>query len=335
MLPFLFMACSKTELSYQENNFDDSLYKKGKKFTLENNIEYCGTPLVAILTDADETVEVGTVTVGNDETNLYVTYELAGDFWIENATLYVGKADDVPGTLTGPGTGHFSQWNFPYKYFPYNHTQNHMFVVDLNTLEECFIVVAYAKVVDMSTGEYYAIFGKNSNKTSGFYFDYCKQICQESTCETAYAWGDEFATCFIDIPNLNGNNWGWTNGPLPAGTYDFEIWAAAGQCDLSKGTLVGTLNIDYDGSLATVTYSMDAGFTLNETHMYIGNELLPQKNNGQWTVAPGQYPFKDDDLNGATSHAYVADGLSGDIYVIGHAVVCGEFPEEINTTTGL
>ncbi|MCD4683547.1 MAG: hypothetical protein K8R86_09720 [Bacteroidales bacterium] len=327
MLPFLFMACQKTELtSYEENNKDAGTTKDSEVEV----IDYCGDPLVATLTNSDETVVAGTVTVGNDENFLYVTYELTGNYWIDNAALYVGPADDVPGTLYGNGTGSFSPWNFPYKYFPWNPVQTKTFVVDLSTLEDCFLVVAYAYVQDVSTGDYYFIYGKNNNKSPGFYFDYCKQSCQEPTCETAFAWGDEYATCFIDIPYLNGNRWGWTNGPLSSGIYDFELWAGAGQCDLSKGTLVGTLNIDYDGSIATVTYSMDAGFTLNETHLYIGDEPVPQKNNGQYTVAPGQYPYKHDDLNGANSDTYVVDGLSGDIYVIGHAVACGEFPTSMS-----
>ncbi len=321
MLPFLFMACQKTELtSYEENNKDAGTTKVVKV----KDFNYCGDPLVATLTNSDETVVVGTVTVGNDENSLYVTYELTGDYWIDDAALYVGPADDVPGTLYGNGTGSFSPWNFPYKYFPWNPVQTKTFVVDLSTLEDCFLVVAYAYVQDVSTGDYYFIFGKNNNKTPGFYFDYCKQSCEEPTCETAFAYGYDLAHCFSEY---GFNNWGWTNGELTPGTYDFELWAGAGQCDLSKGTLVGTLNIDYDGSIATVTYSMDAGFTLDETHLYIGNEPLPKKKNGQYTVAPGQYPYKHDDLNGVSSDTYVVDGLLGDIYVIGHAVACGIYPE--------
>lgn len=336
MLPFLFMACSKTELSDQEKkNYDDSNLTKGTELNFED-IDYCGEVLVATLTDADETVMVGTVTVGNDENYLYVTYELTGDYWMENMALYAGPADNVPGTITGQGTGHFSPWEFPYKHFPYYHTQSYTFAVDLNTLaDDCFIVVAYAYVLDMESGNHYYIFGKNNNKFPGFYFDYCKQTCVETTCETAFAWGDTFATCFIDIPYLNGNRWGWTNGALSPGTYDFEIWAAAGRCNRNNGHLVGNLNIDYDGATATVTYAMDPGFTMDETHLYVGDELLPKKKNGQYTVAPGQFPFKDDDLNGATTHTYIADGLSGDIYVIGHSVVCGEFPDNSNSGLGL
>jgi len=33
-------------------------------------------------------------------------------------------------------------------------------------------------------------------------------------CETAYAYGDGLATCFLDIPGVKSNNWGWSNGPI-------------------------------------------------------------------------------------------------------------------------
>jgi len=85
----------------------------------------------------------------------------------------------------------------------------------------------------------------------------------EQTCETAYAYGgDSYAECFLYIPDLKGNRWGWTNGPLSEGSYSFDIYAAAGQCDLSKGTLVGTLDVDYSNGDVRVTYNMNAGFTL-------------------------------------------------------------------------
>jgi hypothetical protein len=48
---------------------------------------------------------------------------------------------------------------------------------------------------------------------------------------------------------------------------------------------------------------------LAETHVYVGNDILPQDNKGGYTVAPGQYQM--------------VTGLSGDIYVVAHASVYG------------
>lgn len=87
-------------------------------------------------------------------------------------------------------------------------------------------------------------------------FQYTWQQCDapppppESGTETAFAYGGEqLATCFLDLDfnsdsKSDFNRWGWTNGPLAAGSYSFDIYAGAGQCDLTKGTLVGTLNVE-------------------------------------------------------------------------------------------
>lgn len=122
--------------------------------------------------------------------------------------------------------------------------------------------------------------------------------------ETAYAKGDGISTCFI--PTFK--NWGWTNAIVP-GEYTMDLWAAAGQCDTTKGTLVGTVTVVYgDDGNVTATYNVDPGFLLAETHFYAGYTMFPMDKKGKPTVAPGQYtnqgPF---------------DGSQ--VYVIAHAVV--------------
>ncbi len=159
------------------------------------------------------------------------------------------------------------------------------------------------------------------------YFTHTIQ-CEDPTppptggCETAFAFGNSDATCFIGSPWITTGRWGWTNGELGTGNYSFDIYAGAGQCDTDKGTLVGTLTVNYDGSTAVVTYTMDSPYTMDETHLYVGNEPLPRDVNGNYTVAPGQYPYQHD-LTDATTDTYTITGLSGDIYVVAHAVVCG------------
>ena len=128
----------------------------------------------------------------------------------------------------------------------------------------------------------------------------------ELECETAFARDAEGENCFLD----NGfSRWGWSlNIPGPGVYEGYEIYAAAGQCDISKGELVGTVDVSYsvDG-IVSVTYNIDPAYTVEETHTYAGNAMFPTKN-GADTVAPGQYS--------------IAEGLEGEIYVIAHAVVC-------------
>ncbi|MGB6873713.1 MAG: hypothetical protein WBE46_06220 [Dehalococcoidia bacterium] len=143
--------------------------------------------------------------------------------------------------------------------------------------------------------------------------------CQVITCGTAYAYHADYATCFLD---LGFTKWGWTNGPLEPGSYEFQFWAGAAHCDTSNGRLVGQVTVDYDGSTAVVTYQMYEGNWMTATHLYVGSNRLPSDKKGNETVSPGQYPYKHDPLNNVTTDSYTVTGLSGDIYVVAHAVVC-------------
>lgn len=146
--------------------------------------------------------------------------------------------------------------------------------------------------------------------------------CVPGNCETAYAYGGCcYAHCFLnDYLGHSFTKWGWTNGPLRTGYYTFDIYAGAAQCNLYKGKKVGWLTVNYSGSEALVTYNMFYGYKMDDTHLYVGNEPWP-RDNGDYTVAPGQYPYSHD-LNNASTDSYRVTGLSGNIYIIAHAVVC-------------
>ena len=63
---------------------------------------------------------------------------------------------------------------------------------------------------------------------------------------------------------------------------------------------------------------MNAPYTLDETHLYIGAQMFPIDKNNKNTVAPGQYPYiKKGDT-------YEISGLTGEpVCLIAHAVVGG------------
>jgi hypothetical protein len=159
------------------------------------------------------------------------------------------------------------------------------------------------------------------------------EICEvDSSCETCFA-KDETGCCFGDecsVPQFT--RWGWTNGPytltaLQSEGVDLDIWCAAGQCDTGKGILGGTLTLSVDAGNIVATLG---GSTQNQWELYIGCAQYPMNKNGDFTVAPGQYPYKI----GAAENKYTVDDLSiddcfeGKFYVIAH--FCGVEPE----TTG-
>jgi len=147
--------------------------------------------------------------------------------------------------------------------------------------------------------------------------------------ETAWAFGDENAQPIWDF--VRSNNWGWTNGPLSEGSYEFPVYAGAGQNDIERGTLVGTLHVEYENGAVSVKYELDEGYFLGETHLWVGGEVLPEVRRGnrtEFTNAPGQFPyggylgFNAEDLSDAkTEWEWTGSGFEGDIYIAAHAVV--------------
>jgi hypothetical protein len=134
---------------------------------------------------------------------------------------------------------------------------------------------------------------------------------------------DPDAFCFPEDEEIDDNRWGWTNGPLGEGTYEYPLYAGAGKCDLSKGKITGNVEIVYEGSTVTVTFTPAAGATFykedgtTETHLYVGTNKMPSTG-----AAPGNYPNNGDLVESSESEVkYVVNDVSGEIYVIAHAVM--------------
>jgi len=101
---------------------------------------------------------------------------------------------------------------------------------------------------------------------------------QEFIYESAWAKGDG-AVSFTDS---GFSNWGWTN-PIEEGTHEMDLWAGAAQSDTSKGTLVGTVTVVYNGGI-DVTFNLDYGHTLEESHVYAGDDMFPQQRVNQQNI---------------------------------------------------
>ncbi|WP_298756098.1 hypothetical protein [uncultured Psychroserpens sp.] len=151
-----------------------------------------------------------------------------------------------------------------------------------------------------------------------------RESINEKECETAFAYGKEDeAVCFLDDDDLNSNRWGWSIGPLTPDHYEsYLIYQAAGGCNLNNGEVIGTLNVVYEDDYVLVDFVANEGYGFFETHLYVGATKYPTKRNGQYTVAPGQYPFSNDIPEGASDDSYKIDDVEGGIYIIAHAVVC-------------
>ena len=138
----------------------------------------CEEPVEQILY-AGQHIEVGTVSVSNDEEFLYVTYDLTGTgWWLKETHLFAGDLENVPfGNSGNPKIGHF-----PY-HGDHDMTQEYHFEIPLEKVssQDCFAIIAHAVVVSK----------ENGNITSS---------------ETAFAFG---ADQFGEPNEFDGNRWGW------------------------------------------------------------------------------------------------------------------------------
>jgi hypothetical protein len=139
---------------------------------------------------------------------------------------------------------------------------------------------------------------------------------------------DETAWRYGNIENWDysgSSNWGWTDGPftLPEGIDQFTsnikpLYAAAGQNDITKGVHVGNVEIVITKTAANkynvqVNYTVFAGYSLKETHVWIGETPLPTLKKGSYTDAPGQMKYVDGQIVTLTNPSQ--------IYVAAHSVV--------------
>ena len=165
-----------------------------------------------------------------------------------------------------------------------------------------------------------------------FYANYATACCEDAPPAPSEKYGTAFAKggwVFTTdkksnpekLPSLNltRNRWGWAINLQSAGTTTYELWNGAGLNYTSKGKLVGTVTVDYDGSVATVTYDLNSGFSIGEAHIYAG-DFKPT------TLAPGQYghtAYFDPTATTYSASFDVTDTNGDGVWFIVHAVAYG------------
>lgn len=160
--------------------------------------EICGEPAVYTLWGG-KTINVGTVTVANDETNLYVTYETTDNWYLTEVHLYVLNYEPLERLTPG---------HAPYKSGNISYATTYTFVIPLEDLgfpitcdETVLWLQAHAAVVKIVDGEivksetaYGGDINPNANPWYGNirYMVQCcngEEPCYEFVGETAWAAG--------------------------------------------------------------------------------------------------------------------------------------------------
>ena len=89
----------------------------------------------------------------------------------------------------------------------------------------------------------------------------------------------------------------------------------------------GTVTVAIEGENLVVTYETTGSWELCETHLYVDKEIPTQH-------SPGLFPYKHEDLGGATSDEYIialsdlGAGCDDVLYLAAHAKVCPDCGEE-------
>ncbi len=299
-------------------------------------------PSVTNLT-AGQTNVVGTLTITNDGTNLYVRYDITQPSCWTFGTLHLWAGTDFT-LLPRSGGGAPIPGQFPYisgdgGLDPSTGLTSYTFTIPLADLivdqsAVCgaqLYVVAHAEVT--CEGQSETAFGGDlpGEGTNRWFFYTMYAVCCDVpeppnlTCQTAFAKG---GYVFVTdkkanpekLPSLNliKNRWGWAINISGDGVYHYEIWAGAGLNKTSNGKLVGMLTVTVAGGQVTVAYALNDPATMEELHIYCG-DLKPQ------TTAPGQYgstAYFSPHQSSYSQTFTVSDSNGDGIWIIAHAVAC-------------
>ena len=333
LVPTLF-SCSKTA-----TNVEKATAMEDEVSSLATTSQYCKSETVCLW--AGQTINAGSVVISNDATNLYIKVVSTEGFQTvpDNIKIWVGT-DWANLPVSGGGAPIPGQ--FPYKY---NATGTEIMVTipfDKITVDgkpvTCNSSKLYVLVhVDIIAGGGSetawggCLPGTDTNRWY-FYHLYTTACCDvpppPPSCysQTAFAKGGwVFTTDKKSNPeslpslNLTKNRWGWAINLTTTGTTTYQIWAGAGLNRTANAKLAGALTVNWDGMIAVVTYTMNGGFTLVETHVYAGDDK-------PLTLAPGQYgnTMSFDPPASSYTGTYSVSDTNGDgIWLIAHAGVYG------------
>lgn len=250
-------------------------------FTRADLSSYFGTPAVVDFLAGQHTL-AGTITVGNDAENLYITYETTGDWMIKATHLYAGTPEGLPvNKQNSPQNGHF-----PYKgtFSPYTTSQT--YTIPLSELPQCLTIAAHAEVVKVVDGvvvQSETAWGKGDKigKSWAMKFEYCIQTppqddpdpVVEYQYETAWANGGKYNT---------GGKGNWATYTPYIG--EQEVILYAGQTHVA-GTVRFSEVIDGE---VTITISFNDTWSLNNSKT-MQVKIQGYDNAPSGNPAPGQF----------------------------------------------
>ncbi len=195
-LPECFIVAAHGVVKKYQNgqcNQEETAWGDGTQITSKGSwasyFDYCFQECCSINTQnytlfAGQNTNIGNLEVTNDEDNLYVTYSLTGNWYLNETQLYVGYLEDMPTNNGGnPQVG-----LFPFKTTHSEGVNSYTYTIPLSTMvDDCYIIAAHASVSQVVNGQEISSetawsYGNNfpySNQW-GWYSNYCTQSCNEN-----------------------------------------------------------------------------------------------------------------------------------------------------------
>lgn len=184
LLTGLFSCERLTELYRLKETTGNKLVKGPDKKGNDKTEDPCGEPVVIrLVSNENLSYSPANVTVTNDEEFLTVKFEVTeNDREFDMMYLQVGPLDLVP--LDDAGT-YPAFWEFEYKLENISVTSQ-TFQISLAELDDCFVILAQARVTDGQNPMVTWTEGVNPDWTEGpFYTYYCVEICDGTATEKA------------------------------------------------------------------------------------------------------------------------------------------------------
>jgi len=337
MTAVAFLSCSNSLTSSELDNLaSTTVLSKQQSMTIIDPVmdrpeELCGEPESVTLI-AGQHFEAGTITIGNDAELLCVYVEAAEGWYLEETQIHIAADPmDIPQKNGNPIPGQFDYAFVHDMYATADTLCLPLSELGMEVGDSTAIAVhtALVNIEGMDTIQTQTGWGNGEpfpGNNWGMFNWYVIQECTEDPpewppegegCETAFAVGD---STFIEM-GLSNARWGWASLiQWDQGETTYDLYAGAGQNDLSKGTMVGTVTVNPDMEGTTVTFDLMDGYFLDETHVYFSFDRPT-------TVAPGQYGNLHDPVEGEypmTDMYMVQPGLGvyESAYLIAHGVVC-------------
>lgn len=240
---------------------------------------------------AGQTIASGTLEVSNDADSIYVTYTTTNGWELTETQLYVGDLAGLPATKNGNP----KVGNFPYKTNHTTGTTSMSYAVAIDDNIDCYVVAAHASVQLVQGGvvvQTETAWSEGTNLT------------------TRGSWATYSTYCLMDCCEI--------------ATVSYDLYGG-------QTILVGSIDVTNDDNNVYITYNTTGGWTLAETHLYVG-DLAGLPTNGANTPIPGQFPNAGTH-SGATSYTYTIPlaNLNDCFIIAAHASV--EFGNSTSGTT--